>query len=304
MAGVAYGVRLETNFPLDDLPRSAADEPSIMIDVQRTSDVPTYTGTILTIYPARGRTATLTLTDSCFVLQIDDLFCFELWLSAKRIVCFAQHEVPYELLRYWILHQILPLFQMLSGSLAFIHGMAVSTRVAEEKEGSVSQKASCIGFYGESRAGKSTLLSYFLSRGHSLVTDDHLALSTKTYTDAVPTTPFYRPYRAIEDLGFVAENYSPETRPLRRLYMLQPAAPDADIRVEKLNGVEVVSTLLNDLQYTPYDRRVPEFLPVVTGRFRGLSQLARQIPTLRLHVPHSMDRLSEVYDFIQKDVAS
>jgi hypothetical protein len=301
MVGVAYGVRLEGDFPFNDLPLATPTGPWIKLEMQRPLVIPSHSGILLASHQTAGRTLNwITHSEDCLVVRFDDSFCFELWFSSNRICCYAVAEVPYLLLRYWILQQILPIFLILSGSFEFLHGTAVSTLTL--KEGEVPAGSSCIGFHGPSHAGKSTILSYFLSKGHMLVTDDHLALSSTSVTEVVPSTPFYRPYRAVEDLGIVAENYSPTPRPLKRIYLLQPAAADAKVSLEELSESEAVWTFLKDTQYVWMDESIPGSLSLAARRFRNLSHLTRQVPVLRLHVPRSMERLEEVYDFVRKDL--
>jgi len=301
MAGVAYGVRLEGDFPLHDLPLAAPSGPWVKLEVRRSSSIPSYSGTLLVSHLTAGKTLSwMTISEDCIVIRFDDSFCFEIWFSSNRICCYALAEVPYLLLRYWILQQILPIFLILSGSFEFLHGTAVSTSTL--KEGEVPAGSSCIGFHGPSHAGKSTLLSYFLSKGHMLVTDDHLALSSTNVTEVVPSTPFYRPYRGDEELGVVAENYSPAPRPLKGIYLLQPAAADAEVSSEELTAPEAVWTFLKDTQYVWMDESIPGSLALAARRFRNLSHLSRQVPVRRLHVPRSMERLEEVYDFVRKDL--
>ncbi len=181
--------------------------------------------------------------------------------------------------------------------------MAIQAAKVGPKE-LVDSKAGCIGFLGDSHAGKSTLLGYFLSRGHALVSDDHLAVSRKNYRDVLPATPYYRPYRAGEDLGHVAALYSPDPTPLQRLFLLEPAPGYADIDLEDLRGTAAIAALLPHIQYNLHNPEVPQLFPLVAERFRGLNQLVRQVPIKRLYVPRAMDRLPEVYDLIQKELAS
>ena len=208
--------------------------------------------------------------------------------------------MPDELLRYWLVQQILPMFLLWNGTAEFLHGMAISAQRVDHRDSANP----CVGFLGDSHAGKSTLLSYFLSKGHALVSDDHLAVSRENYLDVLPATPYYRPYRAGEDLGVVAERFSPEPTPLQRLFLLEPALPYADIEQEELTGLAAISALLPHIQYNLHNPEVPQLFPLVAERFRGLNQLARQVTIKRLYVPRDMARLPEVYDFIQKELAS
>jgi hypothetical protein len=298
---MAYGKRIKSEFAFDALPIASSDDGAILIQVQRLQTIEKDTGLSVRPCTAQNRSIHIVSHDSYVAVQIDLIFGFELWLTSNRIQCFVQNEISDDLLRYWLLQQILPLFFLLNGSMEFLHGMAVSTLPGPELSAS---PPSCMGFLGESYAGKSTLLSYFLSRNHALVTDDHLALTRHNYTQVLPATPFYRPYRAAEDLGVRAASYSSEPTELRYLYLLTPASSDSDVRAERLTGMDAITTLFPNIHYSLHNSEKPDFFPLVEDRFRGLADLARRIPFARLHVPRSLERLPEVYDFIQNDLTS
>jgi len=211
----AYGRRIESNFALGALPGSSCSEDPIVVEVERVAEIVRDPGRSVRPCTAQNRSVHIVSHGPYVAVQIDLLFSFELWLTEDKIFCCIQDEVSGDLLRYWMLQQILPLFLLLNGSMEFLHGMAVST-LSREGEPS-SHSSSCVGFLGESYAGKSTLLNYFLSRGHALVTDDHLALSRQDYTQVLPATPFYRPYRAVEDMGVCAAAFSSEPTHLQRV---------------------------------------------------------------------------------------
>lgn len=239
--------------------------------------------------------------DDFVVIQVDTFLSFQLWTKANRICCFALNDVAEDLFRYWILQQILPLFLLFNGTSEFLHGMAVSKHPHHLEQSPASP--ACIAILGESYAGKSTLLSYYLGQGHALVTDDHLALSRTDYTKVLPSIPFYRPYRAPEDLGLPAKIYSAAPTRLECIYLLQPAPPDAAPQVDMLQGLEAIQALFPSLNYSIHSSKKPNLFPLVEDRFRGLADIVRRVPIARLHVPRSLARLPEVYHFIQKDLA-
>ncbi len=297
--GIAFGMMIESNFPLNHLPPATIDGPSIELEVHRSSLIPSCSGAFLASYQAAGRTMTWTvLSEDRLVIRLDDSFCFELHLQANRICCFARAEVPDQLLHYWILQQILPIFLILNGSLDFLHCTGVSIHTLHD--GDVAPTSGCIGFHGPSHAGKSTILSHFLSKGHFLVADDHLAISNiLNGIEAIPSTPFYRPYRAIEDLGIPAMHYSPDRRPLKRIYLLKPVAADADVFMENVSQSEAVWTFLRDRQYLTSEEGIPRGLALAAKRLKSLCSLASKVPIVRLHVPRSLERLVEVYDLVR-----
>lgn len=296
---IAYGEGIESDFDFDALLFSEREDRTfIRFDVQRIDRPYILSGSTFKIGKAQGRNIYLSLQGAELTIGIGSFLWFALDVSARAIRCRALTIVPDKLLQYWFLQQILPIFLLWNGSAEFLHGMAVST----QSQSVSGPSASCMAFLGDSHAGKSTLLDYFLSRGHTLVSDDHLALSRQDHLSILPATPFYRPYRAGEDLGIVAKNFSPDPVPLRRLYLLEPALGYADIELQELRGLEAVSALLRHILYNLHNPQASELFPLVAERFRGLSQLVRQVAVKRIYIPRSMQRLAEVYNFIQHDL--
>jgi hypothetical protein len=298
-ASTAYGRCIESDLSFDALPGTSKTEDSILIQIERVALIEKDPGEAVRPCIAQGRAVHIVSHESYVAVQVDSVFCFELWLSSNRIKCFVLNEVPDAQLRYWILQQILPLFLLLSGTTEFLHGMAVSTSAAEN-----SSHIATMAFLGESFTGKSTLLAYFIGRGHTLVTDDHLALPRQDYTQTIPAIPYYRSYRAPENLGIPAPLYSSAPSRLNRVYLLTPAPAQADPKTERLTGMEAVTALFPLILYSLYNPKTPDFFPLVEDRFRGLADMARRVPIARLHVPRSLERLPEIYDFIHNDSMS
>jgi hypothetical protein len=307
VSSIAYGVIVECELALDDLPQST-EKTDVYIQVHRTQSLSPASGLLLNTFRAQDRTAHFFVDDDHVTIFIEGMFRFELWLEAGNIQCYCAQDAPDRLIRYWILQQMLPMFLVLAGTVDFLHGTATSTHssagVLDHSGFSASQPFDCIAFLGPSHVGKSTVLSHFLAQGHSLVTDDHLAISGEHPYQVLPAIPYHRPYRSIEDLGIVWKNYSPGATRLKRLYILEPARPDAPFGMDQLTGTEAIASLMVDNHYSLHDFRAPRFLPLVEKRFRRLADLSRQVPVIRLHVPRSIERLPELYDYILLDLAS
>ena len=294
----AYGVGIKSEFAFGALSICDKGSAAIQFDVKRLPSLPPPPTNLTKLCQSQGRNIYVLVRQESVFLGIGSFLTFEFSPASSHICCQALEIVPDELLRYWALQQILPMFLLWNGTAEFLHGMAVSARKTDEGEGN-----GCAGFLGDSHAGKSTLLSYFLSRGHALVSDDHLAVSRKNYLDVLPATPYYRPYRAGEDLGHIASRFSPEPTPLRRLFLLEPAPGYADLTVEEVRGTAAIAALLPHIQYNLHNLEVPQLFPLVAERFHGLNQLVRQVAIQRLYVPRAMERLPEVYDLIQKELS-
>jgi len=294
---MVYGESIESDLDFDALPRATRIKNTILIQVERVSSIKKDTGISVRPCTAQGRTVHIVSHASHVSVQVDLVLGFELWLSSRRIYCLALDGTSEDLLKYWILQQIIPLFLLLNGSTEFLHGMAVSAIPYRNDQSGLS----CIGFLGPSYAGKSTLLSYFLARGHALVTDDQLALSRRDYTEVLPAPPFYRAYRAAEELGVCAALYSAAATQLQRLYLLAPAPSGTGVLIERLFGMDAVTALFPNIHYSLHNSSKPDCFPLVENRFRGIADVSRRIPIARLYVPRNLNRLSEVYDLIQND---
>lgn len=291
---LAYGTGIESDFPFGALPVSDVI-PAIHFQVTRSPILPDPPDDLTKLCQSQGRNIYVRVTGNRILVRIGGFANFDLRPADGLIVCRCLTIVPDELLRYWFIQQILPLYLLWNATAEFLHGMAVSVNAGV---------SGSMGFLGDSHAGKSTLLNFFLSRDHTLVSDDHLAISRGNYLDVLPATPYYRPYRAGEDLGHVADNFSPAPTPLKRLYLLEPTFAYADIEVIELQGVKAIEALLPHIQYNLHNPGLPQLFPLVAERFTGLNRLIRQVPVKRLHVPRDLNRLPEVYDFIQNDLAS
>ena len=304
---IAFGVRLESELPLDLLPQVETDGPSIAFEVTRARCLPCVEREPENSYWAQGRHMTVFLGKDTIDLSsteaeagmtavVAGLLHFELFLTQQRITCVATEGASDESIRYWFLQQILPIFLLFNGSTEFLHATAVNISPTDAG----SDGAVC--FLGCSGIGKSTLLNHFLEQGCALITDEHLALSRSRYNEALPSLPFYRPYRSLEDLGLRAERFSPEPVPLRRMYLLTPDEPDAPVAAHALPPSDTVNAVMLNQQYRIFSPNAPHWLPILRSRFSGLARLTRMVPVRRLYVPRRMDRLPEVYRFIQNDL--
>lgn len=287
---VAFGVALHSLLPMEMLPRMQATGRLLSFTCSRASRLPVPEAEPENTYPAQGRMMQVHVLQHGLRVLLVGLMQFELSLVADSIHCIATETATDDLVRYWFLGQILPMFLLFNGSTELLHATAVDT-----PQGAVA-------FIGASGVGKSTLLHHCLQQGGSLITDEHLALDRSDYTRAVPSLPLYRPYRSIEDLGVPAERFSPRPVELRSLYLLRPSDPQAPVSTEPLGSAALIASLLNNRQYNVFNPRLSQFFPLVQKRFAGLASLTRNIPIRRLHVPRALDRLPDVYRFLQQDL--
>jgi hypothetical protein len=286
----AFGVSLHGSLPMVMLPTSKSVRRVVFFQHVRAPYLPMPGQEPVNAYPAQGRILRVYANDEGLTVVLVGLMRFDLFLYESRIECLATESATLDQIRYWLLGQILPMFLLLDGSTELLHATSAVT------------EGGAVAFLGSSGVGKSTLLDYCLGRGGSLITDEHLVLNRADYTQAIPSLPLYRPYRSVEDLGIPALRFSPEPARLRRMYLLQPAPPDAPVSFSTLTNSELIATLLGNRQYNVFNPRLTQFAPLVKKRFAGLANLTRLIPIRRLHVPRSMDRLPDVYRFLQQDL--
>lgn len=125
-----------------------------------------------------------------WAFDVKDVVTF-VWYSGTLEVEYISHEnFTEELLEYWCMHLMLPLFFTIEETYDFLHAGAVEV---EEKS---------ILFMANSFGGKSTLTDFFLKKGHTLISDDKVGIFKKQEGFLlVPSHPHHRPYRERETLG-------------------------------------------------------------------------------------------------------
>jgi len=184
-----------------------------------------------------------------------------------------------ELLEYWTLHIALPFFFTIEETYDFLHAGAV------EIEGKP------ILFVAESFGGKSTMTDFFIKQGHVMISDDKVACyENDEIFFSVPSIPYHRPYRKMEDLGYFIENVAQKPKPIHAIYELDKVEADAQITISKLQGIEKFKSLRYSSEINL------SFLK--NKRFTFLSRLAQVVPVYRVTVPWDMDRLTEVHKAI------
>jgi len=204
------------------------------------------------------------------------------WKSGAKKLGYVKHkDFDETLLQYWALHVVLPVYFIIEGIYEILHAGAV------EIEGQP------VLFIAKSFGGKSTLTDYFMKRGHTMISDDKVATYQKEGVFyAVSSHPHNRPYRNLEDLGFFVEDFSTSPKPLKLIYLLEKAAPTANIEIELLTGVEKIIALRSAKEMNLF---FPESKQLVY-----LSNIAKQVSLYKVTVPRDLERLDEVYNAIVK----
>ncbi len=202
------------------------------------------------------------------------------WNSGDlKIQYIPQEKFTFQLLEYWILHIILPMYFTIEEKYHFLHAGAV-----EVDDGSIL-------FIAESFGGKSTMTDFFLKCGHRLISDDKVAVYEKNgLIYAIPSHPHHRPYRKMEDLGFFVEDAVKEPKPIHAIYKLVRKNADAEIEITMLKGMDkfIALRLASEMNLF-FQKQI---------RFKYLSQKIYAIPVFQIEIPWNLNRLQDVYDRI------
>ncbi len=214
-----------------------------------------------------------------WALEIKDVVTLVWDAKARNILYMKGNNYTPEQLRYWIFHTFFPIVLELERTYRILH------------VGSVEVEGKPILFSAFSFGGKSTLTDYFIKKGHTMLSDDSVAIDKRgdTYY-AIASYPFHRPYRELETLGYPVENFATEPKPLHAVYLLEKGEPDAKVEIQELKGIEKFkafhySTFIN------FDFMKKE-------RFEFFTEMAKQVPVYQVKVPWDMKRLDEVYEKI------
>jgi len=214
-----------------------------------------------------------------WALEIKDVVTLFWTIGSHSIYYQPEQDFTPDRLRFWVCHTLLPLKFALEKHYEMLH------------VGAVEVAGHPIFFSAESFGGKSTLTDYFIQQGHTLYSDDSLAIfSQDDQFYAVASYPFHRPYREPEVLGYPVDNVAQQPKPVYAGYILEKAEADARIRIEELSGVEKFKAFhfsgFIDLTFFK------------AHHFQIRTALAKAIPIYKITIPWDLARLGEVYNKI------
>ena len=214
-----------------------------------------------------------------WALKVENLMTL-IWDSHKKTIFYIKDkEYSAEKLRFWVYHTFFPLVLELENKYHMIH------------VGAVEIEGLPVLFSAFSFGGKSTLTDYFLKKGHTLLSDDSLAVEEKNNLFyAVPSYPYHRPYREVETLGNYTENFATESKPIHVVYTLKKTDGKSDIVITELKGIEKFKALHKSI-FIDFDFMKKK-------HFEFLTKMAKDIPIYEITVPWDMERLEEVYEAI------
>lgn len=285
---IAYATKIKSDI---DFPLDLSHETEARYEVELSSKVPSKLKKSIIcgfpLYLAHGRKVYLYSNRIFEGSDAGQPWCYEVkdvvrfyWISGEREIYYELDEKGNtDLLSFWFIHLLLPLYMTLEKMYDFLHAGAV------EVEGNP------ILFIAPSMGGKSTMTDYFIKQGHPLISDDKVP----TFIDngnfmAVGSHPYHRPYRKFEELGYRVKSFTTEFKPIHTFYELEGADADAPIIIKEIKGFAKFNVLLPNYLYM--------FSYLKPQRLKYLSSMLNEIKVFRVQVPWDILRLSEVYDAI------
>ena len=283
-----YGTKIKSDivFPLN-----LSHNTETKYEVKLSSKVPAKLKNAVTcgfaLYRAHGRRVYL-YSDRLFdgsdagqpwCYEVKDIVSFY-WIGGEDTIYYELgREGDADLLGFWFIHLLFPLYMSLERKYDFFHAGAV------EVEGKP------LFFIAPSMGGKSTMTDYFIKQGHTLVSDDKVPTFIQNGKFmAVGSHPYHRPYRKFEELGYRVGDFTTAFRPLQAFYELEGVEADADIEISEIKGFAKFDVLLPNYLYL-FSWLKPE-------RLRYLSRMLNEIQVFHVKVPWDMERLAEVYKAI------
>jgi hypothetical protein len=294
VAQAAYGIRLESEVPLAGLPAARGDELGtvrVVMEPARRPGGPQSLPAPEVMVEVDGRPLSFHV-DGGLAIHWGDL-AFDLSFTESLIRVERRPEAPDPLVQEWLLQYTLPLLLQTQRRLRVLHG------------GAVQVGAHAAAFLAASGGGKSTLVEYFLQRGHALLTDDKLGVVPRPdRLDAVPSTPFCRRGERRAEWRLVP-SFASGPVPLSTLYLLAPADGAASPEIRPVAAAEAAFELASrcELRLPPRVRQRLGLTPFETERFHDGGALAARVRVCRLRVPRDLTRLPDVYDAVVADLA-
>ncbi len=287
-----YGITCRSDIPLFATPTGQGEGLELSVArATRAMPAPSEEEP-LTLFQAHGRVLDI-LSDNpdwgpCrpnqpWRMRVQEVVSFH-WSSGTEEIHYELHEQGNdELVAFWFVHIVLPLYLTIEHRFDFIHAAAL-----EVGEGAVL-------FIAPSTGGKSTLGDLFLKQGHAMLSDDKVrTLVRDDVFLAMPSHPHHRPYRRFEDLGQPVAQFCDGPRPIKVFYCLEAGEPDDDISFTEVIGFEKFELLSPNYLYPL------RFLQ--KERLRHLGSMVHATPVYRLKRPWNLERQQEIYEAVLQHV--
>ena len=217
--------------------------------------------------------------DFTWALEIKDVVTLIWDASEKKIIYNKGANYTPKRLQFWIFHTFFPIVLELEHIYRILH------------VGSVEIEGKPVLFSAFSFGGKSTLTDYFIKKGHTMLSDDSMAIDKRgDVYYAIASYPYHRPYREVETLGYPVENFATEPKPLHAVYLLEKSEPDVTVEITELKGIEKFKAF----HYSSFI----DFSFMKKERFDFFTEMAKHVPVYQVNVPWDLERLDEVYEKI------
>jgi len=240
------------------------------------------------IFPeSQGRDLTLHSDAEFNAVEENQFWAFEIkgvvtfyWYSGTMELKYIRYDdFTEKLLKYWVLHVVLPTFFIIEGIYDFLHAGAVE--IGENP----------ILFIAPSMGGKSTITDYFMKQGHMMISDDKVATFQKNgFFYAIPSYYYHRPYRDKEDLGLFVNNFAQIPKKMHIVYALEAVEKNEEVRIKLLSGIEKYQSLRDAKEMNLFFHE--------STQFNYLSKIAQKLSVFKVMIPWDINRLDEVYDAI------
>ena len=283
-----YGTKIKSDI---DFPLDLSHETEVRYEIELSSKVPDKLKNAIIcgfpLYWAHDRKVYLYSDREFDGSKVEQPWCYEVkdvvrfyWVGGERKIYYElDKKGDANLLGFWFIHLLLPLYMTLENMYDFLHA------------GAVEVNGKPIFFIAPSMGGKSTMTDYFIKQGHTLISDDKVpTFIADDKFMAVGSHPYHRPYRKFEELGYHVNNFTDTFKPIYAFYALQLAEADANIVIEEIKGFEKFDTLLPNYLYI--------FSWLKPKRLQYLSKMLNSIKVFRVQVPFDMERLGEVHNVI------
>ncbi len=212
---------------------------------------------------------------------VRDVVTFSSKINSNLITYSKADGTTDKLVDYWLKHTYFPILLTFENKYYFLHA------------GAVEIEDTSVLFVANSFGGKSTLTDFFIKKGHTMISDDKVATFEKdNMIFSVPSYPYHRPYRKMEDLGLFVENFAEESKPINCILNLIKSDPLCEIKVSQTLGIDKFKIIR-------YSTEID--LPIhKKQRFKALTNIANKVDIYDITIPWDLNRLEEVYQAIVK----
>lgn len=285
---IVYGSKINSDiaFPLD-----LSHETATRYEIEFSANIPDKLKNCITcgfpfycahernVYLYSDRTLDGSETGQPWCYEVKDVVRFY-WMGGERTIFYKLDEKgDTNLLSFWFIHLLLPLYFTLEDMYDFLHAGAV------EVEGKP------ILFIAPSMGGKSTLTDYFIKEGHTLISDDKVpTFIDKDKFMVAGSHPYHRPYRRFEELGHRVKKSMTASKPIHAIYVLEATDGDFKITIDEIRGYEKFDTLMPNYLYM--------FSYLRPQRLQYLSEMVNNIRVFSVQVPWDLARLKEIHEMI------